>query len=263
MKISIITVLVTLITVTSISVFADETIFGGPRNSAVAEMEKYDIVRNPFEKWREHDYITRRDALKITYIMKNISRDSYIDSLEWAQNALNNYTSNPMRKQKFEFVDLSDDDYLFAVVMFVNGLLYGREENGFLYADLDGYVTYNEACAYVFRVFTKQYMPDEAVFVDNISFTSYYDFCNDANLLNSRNAFEICSIYDLDDQVLIVAEDQLGDKIEAYDFLLLMHKALYLPYPSEETSYNMHLIDYFSKYKIENKKMDRDNFISD
>lgn len=265
-RISAIILIMTIILSNGIAVSADNYVYGSPRKNAAAEMEKFDIVRNPFERWGEHDYITRRDALKIAYIMKYVTRSTDISSIKDAQESVEDFLINANRKQRFEFVDISEenyDDYIFVATMFVSGLLHGREENGLLYADLDGYVTYNEAFAYVFRLFMRRYMSSDEGILNTTSKTPYYDFCNDVNLINSKNPFEKNKVYLLDRQVINVSEEQLDDYIEAYDFLLLMYKALYLIMPAEEGATNYYLINVFYDFKQNNKKFLIDDFIND
>lgn len=227
------------------------------KEEAANKLEEYDIVRNWRNRWQPDDFITRRDALKMAYIVRNVGRNVSAYNIENFETELNMYLEyESVQRSKynyeeyygFQFVDIdrNSTDFMFAVTMYTNELLYGREENGLLYADLDSYVTYNEAFAYIFRIFTRRYVTAYGI-LENVDWEyPYYEFCQSVNLINSTNPF--LTTFLTEAVPLNVSIEQLDDNITAYDYMFLIYKSLYVECQSigdYAPSFNFHFIDYF------------------
>ena len=158
--------LVSVILVSAILIGATGNVYGyysqeGWESSAIKQLENLDIVRNAKNRWDKTDYITRRDAFKIAFIIKEYRRDYYDDEIsvggdyDWFERSyLSNCKITWYYDRKFDFQDLErgSDDYFLMANLFITGLSAGREENGELFAKLDDPLTYNEAFATILRM---------------------------------------------------------------------------------------------------------------
>lgn len=194
-------------------------------------LERVDIVRNVRTRWNSEDYIKRRNAFEMTYIVYMGQRDFIVaDSTE---------------KEAFKyFIDIEPntyDDYLTASLVLVE-LISGKDDDGNNIAALDDYVTYEEALTMIGYMFssTLDYIAANVHNPIPKSEHPYFDFACNIGLINSDSMIDVESLQ-LDESVL----DQY---ITAYDFLCLIRRALHIPVIKAigyEPDPCFHYIDYF------------------
>jgi hypothetical protein len=207
----------------------------------IDNLAKYNIVVDS-NKWTKDDFISRRDSFDMVFFTKNQDRDylTYTNTDE-TQFQLAFLAGNVSRE--FEFFDIKkeSDDYGFIVGLFLNNFIDGIYDNGNYYAKFDEKMTYEEALTVISRIFQNAAW-DKAWFVGTYtSEHTYFNFAEDVNLINSKNPVDkYCPQIDI---------SMLNEKITAYEFMVLLHRALYLPviqvgYAPRQASY---LIDNFQR----------------
>lgn len=235
---------------------------------AISRLELNGIVEEPFKRWNSTDYISRRDAFKMAYIFNVMKRKFVIKVDEMSEDELLSelreagYRWEPLGYffeeycRNFEFEDLKKGtfDYEFAVNLFYSNLLLGEEVNGKKYAYFDEYMTYEQAFATVCRMFSTSGYNAESWILRyyndgqpinpyapyNVSMETnpHYQFCIDTGLIN--NYSNPLYQYTLD-----VRQDQLGDKITAYEYMYIINEALYISSSHLGESYNCRRLSYF------------------
>lgn len=202
--------------------------------SAIRQLEKLDIIREAEKRWDNTDYITRRDAFQIAYIVRENTRNIYHSDYRSEEDFINYelYLNNceiklwyPERKFVFEDLERGSDDYYLMASLFERGLATGREEDGKLYADLDESITYNETFATILRM-TMLYTATEATLREkDTTETLYYDFAKEMKLFSSGTIFDE-TYYEYAPKVEV---EQLNEPVRAYEYLYYIWRALYIP----------------------------------
>ena len=210
--------------------------------SAIDELERFDIVRNPREKWTQYDFIARRDAFKMPYIITVIGRSTPREFLFKPgerddiirDHAFFDEAGYKYETTYFKDVEVGSDDDCFVLSLMFCGLMTGREENGEYYAALDEYMTYNEAFATIYRLLKDwtrpyyfPYQPPEG--------KTFFSIAEEFGLINNNN-----SVYSAG---LTVSEEQLNDPIPAYEYMYLLDSALYIP--RGDGWENHYLVEYY------------------
>ncbi len=258
-------------------VFAEEKRIYGKNYGeyAVEKLEQFDIVRKPFEKYDENSTITRRDMMKMIYIVvnanhlggfgnrnprqyfyhfdKNKNMLGY-DGLEEAVENLNYLSANKEKYRwtyyEFDDVEFASEDHFFATSLMAYGLLYGVEENGKFYAEFDREATYSEAIISLCYMFN----PARSVGL-SCSYPSNYiaEYGHDYMELAKK-----LGIIENDNSVaerMDIPLDNLDAPIKAYEFMNLLNNALYIPYDrriddwSGERAYEYRYFEAFTHVK--------------
>jgi len=235
-----------------------EDLYKKEMRNSVRELEKCDIVRNPFERWSEDDYITRRDVLKILYIARRGTREmpGY-----WGEHDDDDAKSIEKWKEglreiiRVDFVDIgygTFDYYFFYAVtrMTVNyDMLQGRDTDEGPVIDFDSYATYGEALTFIGRLFEdvslyRGFDPrPQNKLVDYDQEYPYYDFACRIGLINSTSPIDFGSPR--------ITEDQLDEYIPAYEYMHLVRRLLYIPHiqlADFSDELNKYWIDSFVEY---------------
>ena len=223
------------------------------RENSIYRLEELDIVRKPFERWGEENYITRRDVFKIAYIVKNGDRKLYENGENGSESILKieNWKNQNFWLQT-EYVDVekgSFDYYLIYSLLRVSLISGEPSENGHV-ANFDTYATYEDALTVIGRLFDDPnlyagyYQGSELV--DKTQKHPYYTFATNIGLINSTSLTDPSSPQ--------ITPEQLDDSITAFEYLHLLYRALYIPFVCIEDyniSVNCHYIDNFSAQSIE------------
>ena len=194
-----------------------DSIINGYILASVKNLEKLDIVRTPFEKWDCDDYISRRNAFEMVYIIRTFSNRGIgypIDNGLWVT-----------LKNKLP-VDVRESEYDSALCYSLSseGLFYGKEENGQLLADFDENLTYNEAFTLLYRLILNyhKYTHDIKEQFESREEYPYYRFVEDIGLINSNTIVNYST--------LTIDKSHLTEYIPAYEFMHLTNAVLYLQY---------------------------------
>lgn len=116
-------------------------------------LESMDVIRNYSDKWQNSDYITRRDALEIVYIIKSYGRQFSVNPIYREYDELKTIKEeNPGYKKYIDVEPGSYDDYLVSSGESVC-VFNGKVSEGIFYADLDSNTTYNEAITFIGYLF--------------------------------------------------------------------------------------------------------------
>lgn len=243
-----------IVILTNVFVFAEDTHVSelsseeqfklGNELTAIENLESLDIVRNAESRWNQTSLITRRDALKISYVFNTYDRDFIgITSGYTAEQikdepekeawlyGMNSYYGNYRTARKFEFSDIEplSYDYKLAASLFYYNLITGQEQDGKLYANFDNNMTYNEAFVTVCRMLStssgSRFYADLYIakyyYENNQEVCNpYYQFCIDTGMINCKNAL---SEYEMN-----IYPEQLEENITAYEYLYLVNQALYI-----------------------------------
>lgn len=204
------------------------------RENSVRKLEQLDIVRNPSERWTQDSLIQRRDAFKMAYIVKTGGRELHengdepdisIPFIEQRKKTLRLYGLNP------DFTDIEQNtfDYYFVDSLLAEKLLYGTNSSDGSKAELDRSATYDEALAIIGRLFYQvgSYSYGELItedVVDENAAHPYFEFARQLGLINSPNPVDLSCPQ--------IQPEQLAQPIPAYEFMHLLHRALYIPYGS-------------------------------
>ena len=203
---------------------------------AISNLAGLDVVRKPFTRWNESDYITRRDVFKMAYVVKMDTRRYHrypadINDAESVKKTDEDISGLiKILKEKYhvqtEYADIvpGTDDYYLVYNLLAAQLIAGQPDGDVYNANLDAYATYEEALTVLVRLFYYQkHMPSEA----HYSLTDYtgphkaFDIATDMNLINSKNPYDVYTQH--------ISLEQLDQPITAYRFMHLLDRALYLP----------------------------------
>lgn len=146
---------------------------------AADNLFRLDIVRD-YLHWQSDEKITRREAFKMAYIIKEHSRDYIFNENDDVTAYFENesyVTKNLNKEFNFADVEKGSTDYYFVASLFETQLLSGRLAGNELVAELDEFMTYGEACATIFRLFIRN-SDIEKDMVEH----DYYDFLVESNL---------------------------------------------------------------------------------
>lgn len=251
-----------IFSVNIISVHANwyETLPKLESENSISKLEKLDIVRKPFERWKQEDGITRRDMFKMAYIIKNGNREFYENNTnsEEAITYIENWKEkNSWRQTEYMDVEPASFDYYLTYSLLRTRLISGEHgENGYV-ANFDSYGTYEQALTIIGRLFDDPdiygnfYLENELV--DKQKEHPYYIFACNIGLINSSNPMNVAS-----PQITI---EQLNQPITAYEYMDLLYRALYIPFvrvKDYEVSVNAHYIDYYWLLPMENDTIHED-----
>ena len=193
---------------------------------SVRILEKMDIVRNPKEKWNNTDFLKRRNAFEMAYIVRSYGMR------ELCLKSLNSLICDSLKSCNYSDVELYSYDNMLlweltneATFWYATPLIRGKtNEKGERIADFDSYITYNEAFVLIFRLLNADYQYsrkiDEAL-LNKYKQYPYYRYAEEIGLINS-NTLMNCS-------TLSVSENMLEEYIPAYEFMHLLYYSMYLP----------------------------------
>lgn len=179
----------------------------------INNMQQLGIVDNVNQKWSDGDFITRRNAFEMAYIVVN--------------HGFKGIDKTPDEKYYDVFAcDITPDsyDYYLFTALAQKNLIYGKTDNGQIYAAFDEYITYNQAFAIIFRVLSQH--PQYRKMIENSEYwkteNPYFKFVTDAKLINNNTSIDKVS--------LIVDQTQIDDYMPAYEFMDILYSALYVPH---------------------------------
>lgn len=236
--------------------------YNNERERSAKTLEELDIVRNVEGRWDADDLITRRDMFKMVYIVKEEGSRQFPfadytleERIEQIDKVRAERVASGLPDVIFLDIEHISEDYVFAYYLYWKNLLMGRQEGGAIKAGFDDFATWNEALAVVSRLFTDRHYYGGIQFDGYWGSTPYFDFpfpyytmAEEMNLINS---------YSMDVSSPRITEEQLDDPIEAYDFMHLLLRALYVPWiyftGGPGLSVNQHYIEFFTEPKpVEN-----------
>lgn len=225
---------------------------GTSAETAMNNLEILDIVRNPEERWTKESYITRREAMQMAYIVKNLpgytltgaqNRRQYSKLGENQERMYQLFVEQLAKdNHNIDFIDLdpTKNDYELAVSLIEVALLAGKEKEGELYAGFDDEMTYNEALATVIRMIKPRtsgfialpYTPPaggsflELAEILELTSTNIEEpfKAEIGNYLNWMNG----GITKDEAGIIYVSDDMLDTKIRAYEYMRLFYRALFV-----------------------------------
>ena len=187
--------------------------------NSIKNLEKYEVVENPFERWRNTDSIKRRDVFDIICFVKYRGFSYELFDNDKIEDIL---IYNPMAYADFADVDKDTSDHSFVFVLHSQGILNGVYKDGKRYALLDKETTYYEALVLLCKLFINDgYNEEEKILENYPTEHSYFYYAKDLKIVNSIDPADLyCP------QVTI---EELDTQIPAYEFLSLLNRALYIP----------------------------------
>lgn len=203
---------------------------------AISNLAGLDVVRKPFTRWNETDYITRRDVFKMAYVVKMDTRWYFLvptdvnDAEEVEEINQEIEKRKAEKKERYhmqtEYADIvpGTDDYYLVYNLLAAQLIAGQPDGDVHNANLDAYATYEEALTVLVRLFLfLGYMPAESLggLLDYSGPHKAFDIATDMNLINSKNPYDVYTQH--------ISLEQLDQPITAYRFMHLLDRALYLP----------------------------------
>lgn len=203
---------------------------------AISNLAGLDVVRKPFTRWNETDYITRRDVFKMAYVVKIDTRWYFLvptdmnDAEEVEEINQEIEKRKAEKKERYhmqtEYADIvpGTDDYYLVYNLLAAQLIAGQPDGDVHNANLDAYATYEEALTVLVRLFLfLGYMPAESLggLLDYSGPHKAFDIATDMNLINSKNPYDVYTQH--------ISLEQLDQPITAYRFMHLLDRALYLP----------------------------------
>lgn len=234
---------------------------------AVDKLEKLDLVHKPKERWRREDFITRRDAFSLVYMIKSYTKEYYPEDEEELKKYMDRLIAvcvENSRKTERPFWDVkedSEDAYLLIsliIYRLINGncenMSYSYAEDGNMFfceqgkwnegdyptANFNSYATYEEALTMIGRLFNDYSRTHRFNEFPKQEEHPYYVYAEQLGLINCKNEMQVSAP--------IIKEEQLNDYISAWEFMNLLHRAMYVPfsfiadYANED---NYHYIDRF------------------
>ena len=223
---------------------------------AVDKLEQLELVHNPKERWTREDYITRRDAFSLTYMVKSGTKEYYTDEDSTAEEDLLR-----IPKQGFADVDRQSEDADLLVSLLAEKLISGKcktknyfaesseyyhysnmwEEGDYPTADFDSFTTYEEALTMIGRLFNDYrvtHMFNDFPYDED---HEYFVYAERLGLINNESPMQEAG-------TPVITEEQLDDYIPAWEFMHLLYRAMFIPC-ALITGYtdhgNYHYIDQF------------------
>lgn len=229
----------------SINVFATSPRIYGKNYGeyAVEKLEKFDIVRKPFEKYDENSTITRSDMMKMIYIAVNANFDAryygnarqYIyhtdekkgmhcggteEVIENFNYLIENSEEQGWCYYEFEDIEFGSEEHCFVSSLMYYGLFHGVERDGKMYAELEREATYREAIIALCNMFGWQ-LSDFRGISDyrgtdfDLEYTKKLGIIEDENPRAERMEIDLT---------------ELEKPVRAYEFMNLLYNALHIPF---------------------------------
>lgn len=176
--------------------------------NAMDNLKEFDIIRDP-NKWWPDEYITRRDALKMVFVSKNAPYETprtFFYDIEDIPDLKEQYEDKDAGLD-FDFIDLEpgSQDELFAMSLVDLRLFTGKKTEKGTIADLDSYMTYEEAVVTMLRL-----LPEPGSFHPYDTTKPLYDVAMQRGLPS------------------YIKPEQMGENIRAYRYMLLLYDTLYV-----------------------------------
>lgn len=223
-----------------------EEIIINEMKTSVYKLSALGIVNDPLARWSANDYMSRRNAFEMVYIV--FKKGSKILC---SKEELNNLEYN----MQMMFSDVEPGTYDIA-------LAYGLSHNspflngkytvtGHKVADFDGYLTYNDAFVLVSRLLNTEWRYSYGINkILESDLSSYYDLMCDLGLVNSNTIINYSTI--------TVNSKDLNNPITAYEFMHLLYNAMYVPHMASSDYgnriYGYRYIDDINIFKSEEMK---------
>lgn len=224
---------------------------------AINKLIEYEILdRDASEKWQNDDYITRRDAFKLSlkvcdpvaaFIQLDKERRSPEDMKENIDSFKEYY---PDLVLDFSDVEYGSDDYQILGAAMLVSLIVGDSRDGIHKARFDDYLTHGEAVTLISRI---PFMGISYQLNDEVLREAYnseypaFDYLEDIRVINSS----IPGYYGC----LEIQKDDFDKPIRAHDFFLLLYRIMYAPtcvhgeYYADTTGTKIDAIFDYLKYK--------------
>lgn len=205
----------------------------------ISNLVRYNLVINPYEKWKDGDLITRRQAVEILVATRQHGnrtiRKNWVD-YPWL------FTDLPRNSYDYSLANEANQCYVF------NGRI---NENGEVIADFDSLVTYKEALIFIARLFPGEmdyfYQTGYARVNEYDKEFPFFELFEQWGLINSNNVFDYST--------LTVTYDMADKYISAYDFMMLLNDALYVSY-ADADCYGYHAYEFrYIDLLVDSKKI--------